>query len=90
MRKFFNRIFGTKYKIYPVYENFKQVGVIVYEKCFLSPLYVGSSLDVMDNGKLAPTGKAAFKTRDEAIEFIKARTKYYTYETIQTDKKPVG
>lgn len=90
MRKFFNRIFGTKYKIYPVYQDFKQVGVIVYEKWFLSPLYVGSSLDVMDKDDVTPNGKAAFKTRDEAIEFIKARTKYYTYETIQTDKEPVG
>lgn len=90
MKKFFKRIFGTRYKIYPIYEDFKKVGFIVYEKCFLSPIYVGSNLDMMADGKLTSTGKAAFKTFDEAIEFIKSRTKFYTYETIQTDKDIVG
>lgn len=90
MKKFLNRIFGTRYKIYPIYQDFKKVGFIVYEKCCLSPIYIGSSLDVMVGDNLESTGKAAFKTMEEAIDFIKSRTKYYTYETIQTHEDSKG
>ena len=91
MKKFFRRIFGTRYKIYPIYQDFKKVGFIVYEKCFLSPIYVGSNLDVVtQDGTVTSTGKAAFKTYDEAIDFIKSRTKYYTHETIYTEEKALS
>ena len=42
------------------------------------------------DGTVTSTGKAAFKTYDEAIDFIKSRTKYYTHETIYTEEKAIS
>lgn len=84
MKNFFKRIFCTKYRIYPIYgTDNKLCGHMVYEKSWCSPIFLGSTLDTLSNGELNSKGKAAFKTKDEAIDFIKARTTNYTYETIQ-------
>lgn len=83
MKKFFKRLFCTKYRIYPIYKGDELCGHMVYERAWCNPIYLGSSLDIMVDGELSNKGKAAFKTKDEAISFIKARTTNYTYETIQ-------
>ena len=84
MKNFFKRIFCTKYRIYPVYgTDNKPCGFIVYERAWCCPVYLGSTLDIMTENGLSNKGKASFKTKNEAVEFIKSRTTSYDYETIQ-------
>lgn len=86
MKNFFKSIFSTRYRIYPIYESGKQAGYIVYERCWLSPIYTAANMDwLTSNGTDLISDKATFKTNDEAVAFIKSRLKTYTYETIQTD-----
>lgn len=85
MRKFFKRVFSTKFKVLPVYEKNKQTGYIVYEKCWASPLYMASELDTTTEDEVCSKTPAVFKTNEEAIGFIKAKVKVYTYETISAD-----
>lgn len=83
MKNFIKQIFCTKYRIYPIYSNKKLCGYVVYERVWYSPIYLGSSLDEIIDGKLSNRGNAAFTTKDEAVNFIKSKTTDYTYETIQ-------
>lgn len=76
-------MFCTKYRIHPLYRDEKLYGYIVYERAWCCPVFLGSTLDVITDGKLNNREKAAFKSMEEAIAFIKFRTTDYTYETIQ-------
>lgn len=86
MKNLFKRVFYTKYRIYPVYDTHimgKPCGYVVYERAWYAPIYFGSTLDVITENGLSNKGEAVFKTKMEAVDFIKSRTTNYNYETIQ-------
>lgn len=85
MKDFIKKFFCTRYRIYPVYQENRQVGFIVYEKAWLSPIWTAATLDVIDeNGQLENKRYAIFSKDTEAKNFIMARTQSYDYETIHS------
>lgn len=87
MKDFIKKLFCTKYRIYPVYQDGKEVGVVVYEKTWISPFYMMANLNTKNSsGAIENIEPAAFDSKDEAVKFIKSRTTSYNYETIHSDK----
>jgi hypothetical protein len=85
MKDFFKKLFCTRYRIYPTYQGNERVGFIVYERAWLAPIFTAATLDIVDgNMHLTPKDPAVFKERKDAVDFIKARTETYDYETIHS------